>query len=300
MVDVSEKYETFRFARAVGRIRLPGDVVSLIREGKVQKGDVLAVSEVAGMMAAKRVSELLPYCHPIPVDMVEVKARLTDGGVEVEALVCGVWRTGYEMEAMLAVTAALLNVYDMCKMYTSSMAIEEVRLVEKGGGKSQWYQDLSGVRFAVVTVSDSAFEGTREDRTGPALKELIESEGGTVVATAVVPDEKAIIAGKVKELCHSVDVVVLAGGTGPSARDVTPEALEGLIVKRLPGFGELMRGMGVRSTPRAIISRCFAGVAEDGTLVMALPGSVGGATDSFKAVLPVIKHTLDMIRGGGH
>ena len=115
MVDVSWKFETGREAEAVGKIRLPRHVIEMIRNGEVEKGDVLKVSEIAGIMAAKRVAELLPFCHPIPLDRVEVKAELVGDGVEVRAKVFGVWRTGYEMEAMTAVSVALLNVYDMCK-----------------------------------------------------------------------------------------------------------------------------------------------------------------------------------------
>lgn len=136
MVDVSSKEPTLREALARGRVSMRPETLELIRQGRVPKGDVLAVARLAGIMAAKRTPELIPLCHPIPLEAVEVELRPTEGGLEIEARVRARARTGVEMEALSAVAAAALAVYDMCKAVDREMTIGEIALWEKRGGRS--------------------------------------------------------------------------------------------------------------------------------------------------------------------
>ncbi len=131
MVDVGSKPEQIRQARATGFIRLQPNTLNLIRESQMMKGDVLTVSEIAGIQAAKQTSGLIPLCHPLMITKVEVKASLNDNGVRVDSLVRCVGQTGVEMEALTAVSVSLLTVYDMCKAVDKTMLIEEIRLLEK-------------------------------------------------------------------------------------------------------------------------------------------------------------------------
>lgn len=131
MVDVSGKHDQKRLARAEGFIRLQEATLRLIRDNEMKKGDVLAVSEIAGIQAAKRTGELMPLCHTVPLTHVSVQATLEKGGVKVVSEVSCTAKTGVEMEALTAVSTALLNVYDMCKAVDSNMQIDGIRLVEK-------------------------------------------------------------------------------------------------------------------------------------------------------------------------
>jgi cyclic pyranopterin phosphate synthase len=131
MVDVSGKPDQKRLARAEGFIHLQEATLRLIRDNEMKKGDVLAVSEIAGIQAAKRTGELMPLCHTVPLTHVSVQATLERGGVKVVSEVSCTAKTGVEMEALTAVSTALLNVYDMCKAVDSSMQIDGIRLVEK-------------------------------------------------------------------------------------------------------------------------------------------------------------------------
>ncbi len=131
MVNVGNKEEQRRIARAKGFIELQDETVKLIRENELKKGDVLTVSEIAGIQAAKRTGELIPLCHPIPLTNVHVQANLKEGGVEVESEVSCIGKTGVEMEALTAVSTALLTVYDMCKAVDKNMKIGDIRLLEK-------------------------------------------------------------------------------------------------------------------------------------------------------------------------
>jgi len=153
-VDVSGKFETHRSASAYGRIRLRPETVRLIREGKLPKGDLVEATKLTGIFGAKRTGEILPFCHPIPIDFVEVEVKVNEDSVEVFSEVSGIARTGYEMEALTAVMSALLNVYDMCKGVDESMVIEEVKLTGKSGGKSDWSGDLRGVKVNVLSPDE--------------------------------------------------------------------------------------------------------------------------------------------------
>lgn len=136
MVDVSGKPDTQRRAVAEGRITMSADAAAAIRAGSVAKGDVLAVARVAGIMAAKRTGDLIPLCHPLPITSVTIDLVPDDSGVTATATVTTTGKTGVEMEAMTAVSVALLTIYDMAKAVDKSMIVGDVRLLEKSGGKS--------------------------------------------------------------------------------------------------------------------------------------------------------------------
>lgn len=138
MVDVTGKSETMRVATARGAVRVKPATLELIEQGKMAKGDVLAVAQVAGIMAAKRTPDLIPMCHPLALTGVEMRLELNreESLVEIEATVRLAGKTGVEMEALTAVAVAGLTVYDMCKAVDREMTIERVQLVHKAGGKS--------------------------------------------------------------------------------------------------------------------------------------------------------------------
>jgi cyclic pyranopterin phosphate synthase len=139
MIDVGDKPKTERIATARGFVAMAPATVARIRRGEVEKGDVIAAARLAGVMAAKKTPDLVPLCHPIALSGVEVSATPRTGGVEIEATVRTVDRTGVEMEALSAVSAACLTVYDMLKRYERGMRIESVELLHKAGGRTGEY-----------------------------------------------------------------------------------------------------------------------------------------------------------------
>ena len=139
MVDVTEKAETFRTALAEGVVRMSAETLELVRTGGMPKGDVLAVAQVAGIMAAKRTHELIPMCHPLRLTAVDLSFTLEEGAVHIRSKVKCKGETGVEMEALTAVSAAALTIYDMCKAVQRDMEITDVRLCRKSGGKSGDY-----------------------------------------------------------------------------------------------------------------------------------------------------------------
>ena len=136
MVDVSEKAATCRTAKAAGRVWMNPETLEKVRQGSMAKGDVLAVAQVAGIMAAKRTWELIPMCHPLPLTSINITFAFRENALDIQAQVKCSGETGVEMEALTAVSAAALTVYDMCKAVQRDMVIDQIRLLEKTGGKS--------------------------------------------------------------------------------------------------------------------------------------------------------------------
>ena len=154
------------------------------------------------------------------------------------------------------------------------------------------------IQVAIVTVSDSAVAGTREDRSGPKLRERVQALGWTVVAQELVADETAQISSLLERLADSgrVAVILTTGGTGVALRDVTPEATRAVIEREIPGVAEVMRAEGSKSTPLAALSRAVAGVRGH-TVIINLPGSPKGAVESLDAIVNLIPHIVDLLEG---
>jgi molybdenum cofactor synthesis domain-containing protein len=151
------------------------------------------------------------------------------------------------------------------------------------------------VRAAVLTVSDRASAGKMADESGPAVRRLLQRAGFEVSEVAVLPDDPERISGFLRESCAANVLVVTTGGTGLGPRDVTPEATRAVLDYEVPGMAELMRAAGLRKTPLAALSRSLAGVSGR-TLVLNLPGSVKGATESLEAVVPVLGHAVQLLQ----
>jgi molybdopterin adenylyltransferase len=150
-------------------------------------------------------------------------------------------------------------------------------------------------RAVVLTISDSAAVGQREDLSGPEARHILEQAGFEVVEMAIIPDERSLIEDRLKSACErQARVVVTTGGTGLSPRDVTPEATVNVIDREVPGMAELMRSEGLKKTPRAALSRGVVGVRLS-TLILNLPGSVKGVRESLGAVAPILKHAVEVL-----
>lgn len=152
------------------------------------------------------------------------------------------------------------------------------------------------IRAAILTLSDKGSRGEREDTSGEVIRNMLTGIDATIVVYEVIPDEKDLITKKLFEFAEKADLVVTTGGTGVGPRDVTPEATRAVIEKELPGFSEAMRMEGLKHTPRAMGSRAVAGIYKQ-TLIINLPGSPKGVAENLAVVLPVISHTIGLIKG---
>ena len=309
MVDVGDKPVTSRRAVAGAVVRFDPAVLATLLDAGGPKGDAFVTARLAGIGAAKRTAELIPLCHPLPLDRVDVEltADRESGVVTIRAEARATARTGVEMEALTAASVAALTLYDMAKALQRDIVIERIELLEKSGGRSGDYaRDAAPGKPAaheavVVTCSNRSAAGERADESGPALLAALRQAGWDVAPEpVVVPDDEVVIADTIARLADAGHRLILTtGGTGLTPTDVTPAATRRVIEREVPGMAELMRAAGLASTPMAALSRGVVGV-RGATLVANLPGSPRGATESLDALLPVLRHALEQLVGGDH
>ena len=320
MIDVGGKPTTHRIAVASGEIVVGAEAFALIRDRKLPKGDVLMLAEVAGIQGAKNAYQMIPLCHPMGLDMVRIFTELLpeEHAVRVFCVASVHAKTGIEMEVLAGVNAALLTLWDLSKMIEANLAIREIKLLAKKGGKSGLWLNPAGVsdwvlelvnpkfeprlnnrRVAVITLSDRAARGEYTDESGALLKTTLEAEGASVCDYRVIPDERDGLVSTVKEIVaqHQPHLLITTGGTGVSARDITPEALTPLFDKTIPGVGELLRQDGAQYTPLSWSSRAVAGMIGS-TLIITLPGNPAAVKEGLSALLPkMIPHLIRISQG---
>lgn len=302
MFDVSHKTRNARMAKAQASLLVRPETINRIRERQIPKGDPLEVAKVAAIQAAKNTAQIIPYCHPLPIDHVAVEYELASDRIEVMVTVKAIYKTGVEMEALTAASVCALTLYDMLKMLDDSMVIREVRLIEKRGGKS----DLGAVgsrtpRAVVVVMSDSISRGEKTDLSGVLIADRLRAEQVEVIDRIVIADEPAAIEQTLIRCADEmrVDLIVTTGGTGLGPRDHTPEVMARVIEREAPGIAEAARAHGQERTPLAMLSRGKAGIRGK-TLIVNLPGSPRGVAESLDAVLRPLLHAFPMMDGGGH
>jgi cyclic pyranopterin phosphate synthase len=302
MRDVSHKVNTLRTAVARAILKVSPATIDQIKDGTLPKGNPLEVAKVAAIQAAKNTSQIIPYCHPLPVDFVGVEFLLDDDAIAIEVKVKATYRTGVEMEALTAASVAALTIYDMAKMVDDLMQIESVTLVSKTGGKSDYKaSETTKRRAAVLVLSDRVAAGEAEDRSGKLIGEELLTRGFELSECTVLSDDESGITAAIKRLADEakVDLIITTGGTGISARDNTPEAVRQLLDKELPGVSEAIRDYGQNRNSYAMFSRAVAGVRNK-TVIVTLPGSVSGVQDGLTVLFPPINHAFKMLAGGDH
>jgi cyclic pyranopterin phosphate synthase len=308
MVDVGDKPVTARRATASAVVRMRPETLATLLDAGGPKGDAFVTARLAGINAAKHTATLIPLCHPLPLDRVDVEltADRDAGTVEIRAEARVTARTGVEMEALTAASVAALTLVDMAKALQRDIVIERIELLAKSGGRSGDYEREAARPTAeheavVVTCSNRSAAGERDDTSGPALVDALREAGFDVASEAVVVrDDEAEIAALLARLVNDGHRLILTtGGTGLTPTDVTPAATRRVIDREAPGLAELMRASGIASTPMAALSRGVVG-SRGSTLIANLPGSPKGATESLAALLPVLRHALDQLAGGDH
>ena len=304
MVDVGDKAVTARTATASGRFITTAEVIALVKADGMPKADVLATARIAGIQGAKKTSELIPLCHPIPLTSVKVDFAFGGDAIVVTATAKTTGQTGVEMEALTAVSVAGLTLHDMVKAVDPAATMTDIRLDEKTGGKrGHWTRDGSLVEpvetssaAAVIVSSTSSAGGAREDTTGPVIAAWLQNHDFPATIT-VVPD--ADVATALAEALEArPTVIITTGGTGASPTDRTPEATRALIDREIPGIAEAIRAKGLEKTPTAALSRGLVGLA-DGTVIVNLPGSPGGVKDGLAVLDTVLDHLVAQVGGGG-
>lgn len=303
MRDISHKISTLRVATATGKVFCNVATLSLIESDKIEKGNIFEFARSAAFFAAKKTDQLLPHCHPVGIDGMEMYFEILKEpvpSIKITTTLKFVGRTGIEMEALTAISIAALTIYDMLKPIDKNLEIGEIKLEDKKGGKSERKYFNTPPKCAVLVCSDSTFEGKREDNSGRKIISMLNSHGIEEIEYKIVPDEKQAIQSIIKEwVGQDIPFVFTTGGTGLGPRDQTVDAVKEIIERDATGISEAMRSYGQQRTPLAMMSRSVAGSINE-TLIVTLPGSTSGVEESLNAVLPAIFHARKMMKGGGH
>ncbi len=302
MVDITHKKTTLRIATAQATVKVSKpETITALENDTVPKGNVFAMSKAAGLLGVKKTPELLPDCHPIPIEYTDVRYAINGLEITIDFTVKTIYKTGVEVEAMHGASIVALNMYDMLKPIDKGVEIHHIKLLEKRGGKSDFTKDTGAkIKAAVVVCSDTIAAGKKEDKAGKTIIAQLESFGVDIAEYTVIPDETHLIQEKTKAfVAQGMDLVIFTGGTGLSPRDVTPEALKPLLERNIPGIEESIRSYGQARTPYAMLSRSVAGMMGS-SLILALPGSTKGAAESMEAIFPQVLHIFQVAQGSRH
>jgi molybdenum cofactor biosynthesis protein MoaC len=302
MVNITHKVKSLRIAVATALVNVSKqETIEAVQNKQVPKGDVFEFSRAAGLLAVKKTSDVIPDCHPLPVEYTGITFSVSGLEILIRVEVHTIYRTGVEVEAMHGAAVTALTIYDMLKPIDKQVEISSIRLEQKKGGKSQYTGfPAAGLRCAVVVCSDSVSAGTKQDLSGKAIIEKLKLHGLSTAFYTIVPDDFETIQNTARQLStEGMNLLLITGGTGLYKRDVTPEAIEPLIDRAIPGIMEAARSYGQERTPYAMLSRGICGFIGN-TLVLTLPGSTRAASETMDALFPYILHIFHVAEGMRH
>lgn len=302
MVNITKKSSTLRIAIATATVKVSKpETIEAIEQRKIPKGDVFEFARAAGLLGVKKTSDLIPDCHPLPIEYTSITYAIDGLEIRITVEVHTIYKTGVEVEAMHGASITALTMYDMLKPIDKGVEIQNIRLEKKSGGKSDLKQlQFPEIKAAVVVCSDSVFAGNAQDTSGKAIVGRLEQFGIETLKYEVLQDEVKSIREKALELCGSAhQLLIFTGGTGLSPRDVTPEAVAPLIERNIEGIMETARRYGQERMPYAMLSRSVAGFIGE-TLVLTFPGSKNGIEEYMDALFPQVLHLFKVNKGQKH
>jgi molybdenum cofactor biosynthesis protein MoaC len=301
MVNITHKQNSLRKAIASAVVKVSKqETIDAIKNNRVPKGNVFEFSRAAGLLAIKKTSDVIPDCHPLPVEFAAITFAIEGLTILIRVEVHTIYKTGVEVEAMHGASVVALVIYDMLKPIDKEIEISSIKLESKSGGKTDLKFDAGKLKTAVVVCSDSVSKKEKEDKSGKRIIEKLQQFDIVTHEYMVVSDDVDVIRSAVKNYVEQdFDLVIFTGGTGLSKRDVTTDAIAPLIEKEIPGVMETARNYGQQRMHYAMLSRGVCGFIKD-TLILTLPGSLRGVEETMDALFPQILHVFKVREGSSH
>lgn len=301
MIDITHKLNSLRKATASAIVKVSKqETIDAVKNKTVPKGDPFEFSRAAGLLAIKKTSDVIPDCHPLPVEFAAITYSINGLEILINVEVHSIYKTGVEVEAMHGASIVALVLYDMLKPIDKAIEISTIKLDRKSGGKTDLQPDLRPIKCAVVVCSDSISRGEKEDGSGKIISQKLKQFNISTGDYTIIPDDVDKIQSTLKKyVAENYEMVIFTGGTGLSARDNTPDAIEPLIERHIPGIMESSRNYGQQRMPYAMLSRGIAGFVRN-TFVLTLPGSIRGVKETIDALFPQVLHVFAVKDGKGH
>jgi molybdenum cofactor biosynthesis protein MoaC len=317
MIDISDKIVSYRRSVAKGSIFLEKNIYELILNKNIPKGDPLILAEIAGIMAVKKTCNLIPLCHPILLEEVNIFIEMNHEMkmIDVYCYVSTNSKTGVEMESLTGVSISLLTIYDLVKMFSSYIYISNISLMFKDGGKSGlWLNEnsiipsyikdklklfdnyLLNFNVIIIIISDRASNEIYRDESCDILVKNLKNLGANIVYCSIICDNEILIIKTIKDLVkkYDVDFIITSGGTGLTSKDLTPNAIKLLCDYCIPGFGEILRMKGEFYNKYSWLSRCVAAVYRK-VLIVTFPGNPKSIIECLSILKYILPHSLKMI-----
>ena len=302
MVNITHKQNSLRQAIASATVTVSSQAtIDAVQNRLVPKGDVFEFSRAAGLLAVKKTSDVIPDCHPLPVEYTAITHRIEGLNIVINVEVHTIYKTGVEVEAMHGAAVTALTMYDMLKPIDKGIEISNIKLDSKKGGKTDFKNIHSAnLLCAVIVCSDSISAGSNEDSSGKLIVKKLQQHHLSADKYEIIPDDFATIQAKAIELSEAgFKLVLFTGGTGLSPRDVTPDAIAPILDRQIAGIMEAARNYGQQRTPYAMLSRGVAGFIKN-TLIITLPGSPKGVVETIDALFPYVLHVFKVAEGMRH
>lgn len=302
MIDITHKIDTLRKATAKAELSVSSKSISAIRNNNVPKGDVFNSAKIAGLLAVKNTCNVLPHCHPMPVEYTDFEFNIKKNNlIEIIIEVKTIYKTGCEMEALHGVSVAALTIYDMLKPIDKDIGIRNIFLLKKSGGKSDLssYYD-SNINASILVISDSVYAKKSKDQSGKFIKEKLKSFKIFVKSLETIPDESDAVQKNIKsQVGKNIDLIITTGGTGFSKRDITSNAVKPLLTEEITGVMEFARSYGQKRMPYAMLSGGVAGFSGD-ALILTFPGSLSAVKEYMNSLFPYVLHLFKVRKGFKH
>jgi len=310
MRDITYKQITLRSAMALAVVTCEEETIRLTEAGELPKGDPFGIAKAAAFLGAKETSALIPHCHSgVSIDGMDVWYEILKPGVELEGVhlkdkfgvviygtAKSIGKTGIEMELLTGISVAALTIYDLFKNIDKNIAIENVKLLDKKGGKSDKDKYFSRSHTCAIIVSSDAINaGKKEDKVTQIVSDRLTKYNANIVSTILLNQEEGALLGLIeKSVSDDIHFVFVVGGTGQSDRDISAKVVDGIVEKRLEGVIDAMMHYSLDRSGLAMVSRLSAGV-KGKTTIVTIPGSSKGAQESMDAILPYLFHLRKMM-----